>query len=260
MVDDLLGAFDRTDRDDDVRCVIVTGAGERAFCAGADLSAGETTFAYEAQGAIGRRIVVNGIHRDSGGRIALRIFESLKPVIGAINGVAVGFGATVLLPMDVRLAAESARLAFVFVRRGIVPEAASTWFLPRLVGISTALDWCYSGRFVSAQEALQRGLVSALHPQGELLAAATALARSWTESSAPVSVALTRQMMWQMLGSEHPMEAHRVESRAMTARGGSADAREGITAYTEKRAPHFPQRVSEDMPAFFPWAAPRPFE
>jgi len=260
MVDDLLAVFDHTDRDDDVGAVIVTGAGERAFCAGADLSMGGSTFAYAAQSAEDRRVVVNGVYRDSGGRIALRIFESLKPVIGAINGAAVGFGATLLLPMDVRIATDGARFAFLFVRRGIVPETASTWFLPRIVGISTALDWCYSGRFVAAQEALERRLLSAVHPPGGLLQAARSLARSWLDTSAPVSVALTRQMMWQMLASAHPMDAHQVESRAMTARGASADAREGVTAYTEKRTPRFPGRVSHDMPEFFPWTAPRQFE
>jgi enoyl-CoA hydratase/carnithine racemase len=260
MVSELLSVFDHTDADDAVRAVIVTGAGDRAFCAGADLSQGEATFAYQHKSGPEERLVVNGIYRDSGGRIALRIFDSLKPVIGAVNGVAVGFGATVLLPMDFRIAADTARFGFVFVRRGILPETTSTWFLPRLVGISTALEWCYSGRLVGAQEALQRNLVSALHPPTELMAAARALARSFIDSSAPVAVSLTRQMMWRMLGSDHPMEAHMIESRGLTARGSSADAKEGISAFMEKRSAHFPDKVSSDMPGFYPWWQERKFE
>ena len=260
MVSDLLAVFDRTDADDAVRAVIVTGAGERAFCAGADLSQGEATFAYQHKSGPEQRLVVNGIYRDSGGRIALRIFDSLKPVIGAVNGVAVGFGATVLLPMDIRIAADTARFGFVFVRRGILPETASTWFLPRVVGISTALEWCYSGRLVGAEEALQRNLVNALHPPTELMTAARTLARSFVENSAPVAVSLTRQMMWRMLGSDHPMEAHKIESRALTARGQSADAKEGISAFMEKRSPQFSEQVSRDMPDFYPWWNERKFE
>jgi enoyl-CoA hydratase/carnithine racemase len=260
MVSELLAVFDHTDADDAVRAVIVTGAGDRAFCAGADLSTGEDTFAYQHKSGPEQRLIVNGVYRDSGGRIALRIFNSLKPVIGAVNGAAVGFGATVLLPMDIRIAADTARFGFVFVRRGILPETTSTWFLPRIVGISTALEWCYAGRLVGSPEALQRNLVSAVHPPTELMAAARALARSFLESSSPVAVSLTRQMMWRMLGSDHPMEAHKIESRGLTARGNSADAKEGISAFVEKRSAHFPDRVSSDMPSFYPWWQEREFE
>lgn len=250
----LLDAFDKTDADDAVRAVIVTGAGERAFCAGADLqAAGSDTFDYKNRADMRDRQMINGIYPDSGGRVALRIFRSLKPVIGAINGVGVGFGATSILPMDVRVAADTARLRYVFTRLGLVPEAASAWFLPRIVGISTALDWTYSGRMIGAHEALERGLFRSLHPQAELMAAAREIARSYADGTAPVSIALTRQMMWQMMGAAHPMDAHRIDSRAVNARGKAADAREGITAFSQKRTPEFPDRVSADMPDFFPW-------
>jgi enoyl-CoA hydratase/carnithine racemase len=260
MVSELLRVFDYTDADDAVRAVIVTGAGDRAFCAGADLSTGGDTFSYQNSKEPQQRLVVNGIYRDSGGRIALRIFDSLKPVIGAINGAAVGFGATVLLPMDMRICADTARFGFVFVRRGILPETTSSWFLPRVVGISTALEWCYSGRLVGSQEALQRNLVSAVHAPNELMAAARAVALRCFENSSPVAVSLTRQMMWRMLGCDHPMEAHKIESRGLTSRGSSADAKEGISAFVEKRPAQFPDRVSSDMPAFYPWWQERKFE
>jgi enoyl-CoA hydratase/carnithine racemase len=198
--------------------------------------------------------------RDGGGRVTLRIFECLKPVIAAINGPAVGIGATMLLPMDVRLASESARIGFVFTRRGITPEACSSWFLPRLVGISRALEWTYSGRIFPASEALAGGLVSALHPGDALLAAARSLAREIIDHAAPVSVALTRQMMWRMLGADHPMQAHKIDSRAIYARGASSDAKEGVSAFLEKRAPTFTNTVSKDMPAFFPWWEERRYE
>ncbi len=254
MMMGLLDAFDKTDADDDVKAVIVTGAGERAFCAGADLqAAGGNTFDYKNRADMRDREMINGIYPDSGGRIALRIFRSLKPVIGAINGVGVGFGATSILPMDVRIAADTARLRYVFTRLGLVPEAASAWFLPRIVGISTALDWTYSGRMIGAQEALERGLFRSLHPQADLMSAARDIARSYVDGTAPVSIALTRQMMWQMMTVGHPMDAHRIDSRAVNARGKAADAREGITAFAEKRSPDFPDRVSKDMPDFFPW-------
>jgi enoyl-CoA hydratase/carnithine racemase len=183
----------------------------------------------------------------------LRIFNSLKPVIGAINGAAVGIGVTLQLPMDIRMASTDARFGFVFARRGITPEAASTWFLSRLVGMQAALEWCFTGRVFNAQEALDRGLVRSLHAPDELLPAARALAREIADNTAPVSVALTRQMMWRMSGADHPMQAHRVDSRAIQSRGQSADAREGIGAFLEKRAPVYPNKVSTDMPAFYPW-------
>lgn len=262
MLAELIAAFDRADADDAVRAVIVTGAGTRAFCAGADLSAGAATFDYaQGQGwAEGNPVDADGAvdydHpgiRDGGGLLTLRIFACRKPVIGAINGAAAGIGATMTLPIDFRLVADTARFGFVFARRGIVPEAASSWFLPRLVGISTALDWCYSGRLVPAEEARMAGLVRSVHAPADLLSAARAFARELTAQSAPVSIALTRQMMWRMLGAAHPMDAHRLDSRAVWVRGSSDDAREGVQAFLEKRPAQFPDRVSDAWPRFAPW-------
>ncbi len=241
---ELIEAFERADRDDDVRAVIVTGAG-RGFCAGMDLGEGGATFDY------GER-PPGEIPRDGGGRVVLRIFESLKPVIAAINGPAVGVGITMTLPMDIRLAAEGARIGFVFTRRGIVPEACSSWFLPRLVGISQAMEWVASGRVFTAQEALAGGLVRSVHPEDELLDVARGLAQEIAEHTAPVSVALARRLLWSGLGAAHPMDAHRADSRAMFARGRSADAREGVTSFLEKRPPVFPDRVSDGLPELFP--------
>ena len=246
---ELRTAFDRADLDDEVRAIIVTGAG-RGFCAGADLASGGDTFDY-------RKHESAGPLRDNGGEFTLRVFESTKPVIAAINGPAVGVGATMTLPMDVRLAAHDARIGFVFARRGIIPEACSSWFLPRVVGISRAMEWVATGRVFSAQEALDGGLVRSLHPKDELLDAARALAREIAENTAPVSVALARRLMWRMLGAEHPMIAHRADSRGMVARGQSADAVEGITAFMEKRPASFPDRVSEGLPDVMPsWREP----
>jgi enoyl-CoA hydratase/carnithine racemase len=246
---ELRTAFDRADLDDEVRAIIVTGAG-RGFCAGADLASGGDTFDY-------RKHESPGPLRDNGGEFTLRVFESTKPTIAAINGPAVGVGATMTLPMDVRLAADDARIGFVFARRGIVPEACSSWFLPRVVGIGRAMEWVATGRVFSAQEALDGGLVRSLHPKDEMLDAARALAREIAENTAPVSVALARQLMWRMLGAEHPMIAHRADSRGMVARGQSADAVEGIAAFLEKRPASFPDRVSEGLPDVMPsWSAP----
>jgi enoyl-CoA hydratase/carnithine racemase len=248
---ELMEAFDRADADDEVRAIIVTGAG-RGFCAGADLASGGETFDYRARGD------AQALPRDNGGEFTLRIFDSTKPVIAAINGPAVGVGATMTLPMDIRLAAEDARVGFVFTRRGIVPEACSSWFLPRVVGISRAMEWVATGRVFSAQEALEGGLVRSLHPAGELLEAANAIASEIAQSTAPVSVALARRMMWRMLGAEHPMLAHRADSRGMFSRGQSADAVEGVTAFLEKRPADFPDRVSEGLPDIMPgWRAPQ---
>jgi enoyl-CoA hydratase/carnithine racemase len=265
MMNELIAAFDTADADDAVRAVIVTGAG-RAFCAGADLGAGGRTFDFEARRGVPVPTTAAGdidwsspAIRDGGGRVALRIFECLKPVIAAVNGAAVGVGATMLLPMDVRLASTEARIGFVFARRGITPEACSSWFLPRLVGISRALEWTMTGRVFDAAEALAGGLVRSLHAPEALLPAARALAREIADHTAPVSVALARQMMWRMLGADHPMEAHKVDSRAIFARGRSADVREGVSAFLEKRPARFTDRVSTDMPAFFPWWSERPF-
>jgi len=260
MRDELIAVFDETDADDAVRAVIVTGAG-RAFCAGADLSGGGATFDYAARGESAREERrVGDVFRDGGGLATLRIFGSLKPVIGAVNGAAVGIGVTMQLPMDVRLASTAARFGFVFARRGIVPEAASSWFLSRAVGMQTALEWCLTGRVFDAQEAKDRGLVRSLHAPEDLLPAARALALEIAGNTAPVSVALTRQMLWRMAGADHPMQAHRIDSRAVQARGRSADAKEGVSAFLEKRAAAFPDRVSRDMPDFFPWWEEPPFE
>jgi enoyl-CoA hydratase/carnithine racemase len=248
MGSELTEAFDRADADDEVRVVIVTGAG-RGFCAGADLASGGETFDYRKR----ERAGAGAAPRDNGGQFTLRVFRSTKPVIAAINGPAVGVGATMTLPMDIRLAADDARMGFVFARRGIIPEACSSWFLPRVVGISRAMEWVSTGRVFSAQEGLEGGLLRSLHPQGELLDAAHALAREIAENTAPVSVALARQLMWRMLGAEHPMLAHRADSRGMFARGQSADAVEGITAFLEKRPANFPDQVSDGLPEIMPW-------
>jgi enoyl-CoA hydratase/carnithine racemase len=254
MMTDVIAAFDYIDASDDIGAVIMTGAG-RAFCAGADLSEGAKTFDYDNRTDRPEKGEAGSLDRlrDGGGRMTLRMFESVKPIIGAINGASVGVGATMQLPMDIRIASTSARFGFVFARRGIVPEACSSWFLPRLVGISKALEWCYSGRVFDAQEAFDGGLVRSLHAPEDLLAQAHAIAREIVDNAAPVSVALTRQMMWRMLGAIHPMEAHKIDSRGVYARGQSVDAREGVMSFLEKRAPEFGARVSTDMPDFYPW-------
>jgi enoyl-CoA hydratase/carnithine racemase len=250
---ELIEAFDRADADDEVRAVVITGAG-RGYCAGADLAGGGDTFDWRERDGAG------AVPRDGGGQFTLRVFECTKPVIAAINGPAVGVGATMTLPMDIRLAAEDARIGFVFARRGIVPEACSSWFLPRVVGISRAMEWVATGRVFSAQEALEAGLVRSLHPAGELLDAAYGLAREIADNTAPVSVALARRMLWTMLGVSHPMLAHRADSRGMFSRGQSADAREGVTAFLEKRPAAFPDRVSDGLPEVFPGWEPLQFE
>ena len=251
MMSELLEAFDRADGDDDVHAVIVTGAG-RGFCAGADLALGGGTFDWRG------RAEENAVPRDGGGRVSLRIYESTKPVIAAINGPAVGVGITMTLPMDIRLAAEGAKIGFVFARRGIVPEACSSWFLPRLVGISQAMEWVATGRVFSAEEAHAGGLVRSVYAPDHLLDAARSLAREIADNAAPVSVALARRMLWTMLGAAHPMDAHRADSRAMFARGQSADAVEGVTSFLEKRPAKFTDRVSAGLPEIQPaWTEPQ---
>lgn len=254
MMHELMDAFDRSDADDSVKVVVITGSG-RAFCAGADLSRGGNTFNSKTNPDR-----PEGLNRDGGGRVSLRIFDSKKPVIAAINGAAVGVGVTMTLPMDIRLASEEARFGLVFTRRGIVPEACSSWFLPRVVGISQALEWVYSGRVFSAQEALAGGLVKALYPPAELMPAAYAMAREIADNTSAISVALSRQMFWRMLGADHPMEAHKIDSRGIYHMGQSDDAREGIASFLEKRPPVFPGKVSQDMPEFVPWWDERAFE
>jgi enoyl-CoA hydratase/carnithine racemase len=259
MIHDLIAAFDAADADDAVRAIIVTGAG-RAFCAGADLSTGAKTFDRAARpdrpqvpdGPDGKPDLSHENARDGGGRITLRIFNCRKPVIAAVNGPAVGIGVTMQLPMDVRIASTDARFGFVFSQRGIVPEAASGWFLPRIVGIAQALDWCYSGRVFGAEEALRGGLVSRVVAPGDLIETARTIARSYAEKTSAVSVAVIRQMMWRMLGAAHPMEAHRIDSRAMFHRGRGADVKEGIASFLEKRPARFTDTVSADMPDL-PW-------
>lgn len=251
MMAEIIDAIDRTDADDSVRAVIVTGHGERAFCAGADLTpeGGGHVFSDPTQvdDLSDERV------RDGGGRLTLRLFNSQKPLIGACNGVAIGVGATMQLPFDIRLAADSARFGFVFARRGITPEAASSWFLPRLVGLPTALEWCMTGRIFGAEEALAGGLVRSLHPQGELMDAARAIAREIADNTSAVSVAMTRAMLWRLSAVPHPMDAHRIDSRAIYRLSRSGDAREGIASFLEKRPPAFPDRVSSAMPDFYPW-------
>ena len=253
MQNEMIDAFDKADADDEVRAIIVTGAG-RAFCAGADLSSGGDTFNADARGNRER-----GLPRDGGGVLTLRIYECNKPVIAAVNGAAVGVGATMQLAMDVRLASTNAKFGFVFARRGIVPEACSSFFLPRAVGISQALEWCYSGRVFPADEAYRAGLVREPLAPDELLPAARAMARDIADNTSAVSVTLIRHMMWRMLGADHPMEAHKVDSRGIYHRGRSADCREGVESFLEKRPAEFPDRVSDGMPEYFPWWEPREF-
>ena len=266
MKDELIAALDEADGDDAVRAVVFTGDGERAYCAGADLSAGAATFDYDKRGRgdardagsspVGEDGSINWSHplvRDSGGELSLRIFASKKPVIGAINGAAVGIGATMTLPMDMRLASTTARYGFVFARRGIVPEAASSWFLPRLVGLPTALDWCMSGRIFGAEEALAAGLVQSIHEPGALVDAAFALAAKLTAESSPVSIAATRHMLWRMAGAQHPNVAHRWDSRMIFARGRMGDAKEGVVSFLEKRPAVFTDSVANDYPMFEPF-------
>lgn len=261
MLHEIISAFDKSDADDDVRAVIVTGSG-RAFCAGADLSSGGDTFSrgdsdLTGVPAVSREASVSRVLRDGGGLVSLRIFNSKKPVIGAINGPAVGVGVTMTLPMDIRLASSAAKFGFVFTRRGIVPEACSSWFLPRIVGISRATEWVFTGRMISPEEAQEAGLVRSVHAPDELISTARAIAKDIANNTAPVSVALSRQMLWRMLGASHPMDAHRVESRAMMKCGNSADAREGVMSFLEKRPADFSMTVSNDFPDIFPeWQDP----
>ncbi len=259
MMEEIIAALDVIDADDEVKAVIFTGDG-RAFCAGADLSSGADTFDYDArsdrQQSGGRGEDINWQDpsiRDGGGRVTLRIFQCIKPVIGAINGAGVGIGATMQLPMDIRIASEKARFGFVFARRGIVPEAASSWFLPRIVGISQALDWCYSGRVFGAEEALKGELVSEVVAHDQLLTRAREIATDYISETAPVSIALIRQMMWQGMTMSHPMEAHRMDSRLIYSRGQSEDVKEGVTSFLEKRTAAFPDKISKDMPSCYPW-------
>jgi enoyl-CoA hydratase/carnithine racemase len=255
MRQELIHALDQADADDDIRAIVVTGAGS-AFCAGADLETGADTFDYQT---LNNQPAPDN-HRDGGGRLTLRIFDSIKPTIAAINGPAVGIGITMTLAMDLRITTFNARFGFVFTRRGIVPEACSSWFLPRIVGIGTALEWILTGRIFPADEAFRRGLVRSIHAPCDLLPAAENLAKEIADNTSAVSVALARQMLWRMLGADHPMEAHKIDSQGIYCTGRSADAREGITSFLEKRSPQFTDKPSTDMPEFYPWWKTRQFK
>lgn len=251
MGSEIIDAMDDTDADDNIRAVIFTGSGDRAYCAGADLGRGADTFNASSRPDKGE--YVGDIRRDGGGLVTLRLFQCKKPLICAINGAAVGVGITMTLPMDIRIASSKARFGFVFARRGLVPEAASSWFLPRLVGVSKALEWVYSGRVFDAQEALQGRLVSHLYPPEDLMDSARALALEIAENTSSLSVTLSRHMLWRMLGESHPMAAHQIDSRGIQFLGQGPDAAEGVVSFLEKRPPAFPGKVSQDMPDYFPW-------
>ena len=253
MLFELIDACDKADADDDVKAIIITGAG-RGFCAGADLSGGGNAFDYDS-----REDKENGLSRDGGGRLTLRLYELNKPIIAAINGPAVGVGVTMTLPMDIRLASTNAKFGFVFARRGIVPEACSSYFLPRVVGISKALEWCYSGKVFPASEAAEGGLLRSLHEPEDLLVEARKIAAEIADNTSAVSITLVRHMMWKMLGADHPMEAHKIDSRGIYHRGKSPDSKEGVVSFLEKRPADFPGKVSTDMPEFFPWWEAREF-
>ena len=254
MMNDLISAFDSASNDDEVRVVIVTGEG-RGFCAGADLGAGEATFNRDENPRAKKTDDKDNLEwlRDGGGRTTLAIYDCSKPIIAAINGPAVGVGVTMTLPMDIRVASEEAKFGFVFARRGLVPEAASSWFLPRIVGISKSLEWTFSGKVFDAEEALKGGLIRSIHSKDSLLDEAKKIANEIIENTSPVSVSMTRQMLWKMLGADHPMEAHKVDSRAIYELGKGEDTKEGVNSFLEKRPPEFPSKVSKDMPDFYPW-------
>ena len=254
MQQEIVAALDEAENMDEIKSIIFTGDG-KAYCAGADLSSGGNTFDNRKG-----REKTNNVVRDSGGLLTLRLFKSKKPLIAAVNGAAVGIGATMLLPMDFRICSEEARFGFVFARRGIVPEAASSWFLPRLVGITKALELCYSGKIISAKEAEDINLVSEVLPKGQLIERALAVANEFTAESSQISIALTRQMMWRMLGADDPMEAHKIDSRGVFELGQSGEAIEGVKSFLEKRPPSFPGKVSKDMPSFYPWWDEKEFE
>ena len=256
MMNEIIDAMDRTDADDAVRAVIFTGAGERAFCAGADLTPDDGRAVFSSGEPVAD--LSDPQVRDGGGLLTLRLFQSMKPLISACNGAAVGVGVTMQLPMDIRLASDNARYGFVFARRGIVPEACSSWFLPKIVGVSQALEWCMTGRIFDAQEALRGGLIRSVHPQGELIDAARGLAREIAQNTSAVSVAMTRAMLWRVPSGAHPMEAHKIDSRAIYRLSKGADAKEGVQSFLEKRAPAFPAKVSADMPDFYPWWGEEP--
>jgi len=251
MMKEMIDAFDDTDADDTIRAVIITGSGDRAFCAGADLTPEGGGHVFSDPNQVDD--LSDDRVRDGGGRLTLRMFQSTKPLISACNGVAVGIGATMQLPVDFRLASDNARYGFVFAKRGIVPEACSSWFLPKLVGHQQALEWCMTGRIFDAEEALEGGLIRSIHPQSELMDAARGLAQEIAENTSAVSVAMMRAMLWRLPSEPHPMMAHRVDSRSIYTLSRGKDAIEGVQSFLEKRPAEFPGRVSEDMPEFYPW-------
>ena len=254
MQQEIVKVLDDAEENDDIKAIIFTGDG-KAYCAGADLSSGGDTFDNRKG-----REKTNDVVRDSGGLLTLRLFKCKKPLIAAVNGAAVGIGATMLLPMDTRICSDQARFGFVFAKRGIVPEAASSWFLPRLIGINKALELCYTGKVISAEEAKEIRLVSEILNQDKLIDRALEIAKEFTAESSQISIALTRQMMWRMLGADDPMEAHKIDSRAVFELGQSREAIEGVNSFLEKRPPSFPGKVSKDMPSFFPWWDEKEFE
>ena len=251
---EIIDALDWAEQNNQIRSIIFTGDGDK-FCAGADLSSGEDSFDWTEKKKSEKKVV-----RDAGGVLTLRLFKSKKPLIAAINGDAVGIGATMLLPMDVRIASDQARFGFVFAKRGIVPEAASSWFLPRLIGIDNALKLCYSGKVINANEAKEIKLISEVTSGEALIPRALELSEEFTAKTSSISIALTRQMMWRMLGADHPMEAHKIDSRAVYALGKSGEASEGIKSFFEKRSPNFPGKLTEDLPDFYPWWDEKKFE
>ncbi len=254
MQQEIVKVLDDAEENDDIKAIIFTGDG-KAYCAGADLSSGGDTFDNRKG-----REKTNDVVRDSGGLLTLRLFKCKKPLIAAVNGAAVGIGATMLLPMDTRICSDQACFGFVFAKRGIVPEAASSWFLPRLIGINKALELCYTGKVISAEEAKEIRLVSEILNQDKLIDRALEIAKEFTAESSQISIALTRQMMWRMLGADDPMEAHKIDSRAVFELGQSREAIEGVNSFLEKRPPSFPGKVSKDMPSFFPWWEEKEFE
>ena len=254
MLHEILTTIEMVDSDDDICAVIFTGEG-KYFCAGADLSEDSDALTFSS-----RTDKINGIAPDEGGMLALRLYDFKKPIICAVNGAAVGIGATMQLPMDVRIASSDAKFGFVFSKRGLVPEACSSWFLPRIVGISQALQWCFHGEVFGADEALRGGLITEITAPEDLLPRALAIANRFTKKTSQVSLALTRQMLWKMMGSCHPLDAHQIDSRGIQLRRNSADGEEGIRSFLEKRDSNFQETVSENMPPFYPWWENRKFE
>ena len=254
MLKDIMEVLDDAEKDDEVRAVIFTGSG-KAFCAGADLSSGEDTFDMSD-----RQKKDQNVQRDTGGVLTLRLFDFKKPLIAAINGAAVGVGVTMTLPMDIRICSDRAKFGFVFAKRGIVPEACSSWFLPKIVGISNALQWCLSGKIFQPAEALEKGLITEITSEEDLLKRAKEIASDFVDSTSSLSVTLIRQMLWKMLGADHPMEAHKVDSRGVYFLGKTGEASEGVLSFLEKRDPNFPGKVSKDLPEFYPWWTEKDFE